>query len=403
MKICLHTNWEVSAKYIGGTERFLVNMCKELESFGHEPFIVCSGEDNEIYVEGIKVIGRYGESLKKSLHKYQYFSSEFIRKEIIGEKYNEDSLKRLSDYTLGQLDGIEADVFHLNSFISALYISSLKNLIVTNHENDKEYDWYWGKGFFSFFKNLVANKQTNLHTISNLYTPSKYYADFFSKEFDLPVKSIHLGIPLNYFAYMNKEDALRREYSFADDDIILLLPSRFQPFQKGHDIALKACAILKEKNISFKIIFTGVKKSSEKYRSFFDDLVFQYGLQQNVKVITFPDINEAYRNTDVVISPERYCSYGLSISESLSLGIPTIMSDIPTYKEIATGLKHAFFFQSESSEDLANVIINISNSARRYRESAIDFRINNDLRDCAKKYSAAYQNIASNRNKNRSD
>ncbi len=389
MKICLHTIWEISHNYIGGTERFLINFSKELQLLGHDPFIVCTSKTRECIIEGVKVLGRYSEKLED----YPYFSSKFIKNEIIGETYSEDSLKRLSVYTLSQIEGIEADIFHFNSFISVSYLKGLENLncVITNHENRREYDWYWGEGFFDLFKSLVNTQKTNLHKVNNLFTPSNHYAIEFSKEFNLPVKNIQLGVSLDYFKPSKKKEGLRLEYDLKDE-IILLLPSRFQPHQKGHDIALKACKLLKDNGVNFIIIFTGVKKSSEKYKSVFDDLVFNYGLQKNVKVVTFPDINEAYQGADIVISPERFCSYGLSISESLALGIPTVLSDIPTYVEIAKKYSHASFFKSESAEDLHDKIRDvIQKNEIRNHDSAADFRCDNDIRDCAKNYYKVYR------------
>ncbi|MDE5421579.1 glycosyltransferase family 4 protein [Ancylomarina sp. DW003] len=388
MKICLHTNWEIIPKYIGGTERFLINLSKDLKALGHEPFIVCSSKTKETYIEGIKVLGRFIDDF--STKEYPYFSSAFIKNEIIGEKYSIDSLKRISAYTLRQLEGIDADIYHFNSFISASFIPVKPNYVVTNHENNHEYDWYWGEGFFNFLKESVFNKETYLHEYKNLFTPSSFYASYFSQAFNINVNAINLGVPLNTFLIEPKENELKKEYAFDSDEIVILLPSRFQPFQKGHDVALKACAILKNKGIKFKVIFTGVKKSSEKYRSGFDDIVFKYNLQKFVKVITFPEIQEAYRNVDIVISPERYCSFGLSISESLSLGIPTVLSDIPTYKEIATGFNHAFFFKNESPENLAEKLIEVTNNLKRFPYEAVKFRMKYDLRECAKEYSAIY-------------
>lgn len=396
MKICLHTIWEIGQKYIGGTERFLINLSKELEIFGHEPFIVCSSKTEETYVEGVKVLGRFGIKKEYNFDKYSCFSSKFIKQEIIGEKYSTNSLKRLSEYTQTQIEDIDADIFHFNSFISASFLTPKPYYIVTNHENNLEYDGYWGNGFFNFFKREVSSKRTNLHKFNYLFTPSFHYADYFSKAFNFKINAINLGVPLSYFIIQNKENELRKEYSFDENEVIVLLPSRFQPFQKGHDIALEACSILKQRNISFKIIFTGVKKSSEKYKSEFEKMVWRYNLQKNVKVITFSDIREAYRNIDVVISPERYCSYGLAISEALSLGIPTILSDIPTYKEIAKGFEHAIFFKSESANDLASKIIFVIDTLNRNREEAINFRMKNDIRECAKKYSEIYLKISNN-------
>lgn len=400
MKVCLHTNWDISPKYIGGTERFLINLCKELQTMGLEPFIVCSSKTDQIQIEGIQVIGRFLSDYNESKTIYPYFSSNFIKQEIIGKEYSLESLHRLSEYTSEQLKGIQADVFHLNSFISASFLKPMNNYVITNHENDREYDWYWGKGFFEFLKYHVVRGETNLHKFSHLFVPSTHYAKWFSVQFGLNVQSINLGVPLNEFIVSNKDVALRNEYSFNQNEVIILLPSRFQPYQKGHDIALAACAILKKKGISFKIIFTGVKNSSEKYLSDFDALVLKYNLQNNVKVVTFSDMNEAYNNVDIVISPERFCSYGLSISESLSLGIPTILSDIPTYKEIAQDSENAFFFKSESYEDLADQLISvISTNCIRKRIDALKFRINNDIRTCAKSYIKTYLDINSAQSK----
>lgn len=393
MKLCFHTIWELGPKYIGGTERFLINMCKELKILGHDPFIVCSNKNEELDVEGIKVLGRFTDRYSKNIDHYPFFSSKFIKQEIIGETFSVASLKRLSDYTNEQLSGINADLFHLNSFVSASFLTPHENYVITNHENRREYDWYWGKGFYDFFKTEVSERRTTLHEFKHLYTPSRHYAAEFSKELGLNVQAINLGVPLSNFMIEEKDDELKRKYSFDHDDVVILLPSRFQPFQKGHDIALQACSILKQCGIRFKIIFTGVKKSSEKYMSDFDKWVLNHNLQGYVKVITFPEIQEAYRNADIVISPERYCSYGLSISESLALGIPTVLSDIPSYKEIAGGFRHALFFKNESAQDLADKLLTVINSIDRNATEAIRFRTKFDLRDCAKKYSSIYLEI----------
>ena len=42
MKVCLHTNYSITPDYIGGTERFLITLSKELKCLGFEPFIVLS-------------------------------------------------------------------------------------------------------------------------------------------------------------------------------------------------------------------------------------------------------------------------------------------------------------------------------------------------------------------------
>jgi|GEM_PF-2291303 len=386
MEICFHTNFEITPNYIGGTERFLIKISKELKALGHDPFIVCSRLDEEIYIEGIKVIGCIPSKYKRPFEKYSFFSSSFLKNEIIGKQFSVDSLKRLSDYTAEQLSGIKSDVFHLNSFASASFLKPEGNYFVTNHENEREYDGYWGVGFFNMMSSLVHSRKSQLHNYKRLITPSNYYAKEFSRLFNLPVVGINLGVHLEDFEY-----SIRKTTQSKESEVRILLPSRFQTKQKGHDIAIMACSILKQKNIPFKMIFSGMKKSTEKYLPDFLRLAELYNVQDCVTITSFADIRTAYENCDIVISPEKYCSYGLSISESLALGIPTILSDIPTYKEIASGYKHAFFFESESPEDLASKIIDlIPRKTERYTNDAIRFRTNYDLRNCARKYSQLY-------------
>ena len=58
IRVCLHTAWSVPADFIGGTERFLIELAKELKILGFEPFVVCSNLQRELDIEGVEVRGR---------------------------------------------------------------------------------------------------------------------------------------------------------------------------------------------------------------------------------------------------------------------------------------------------------------------------------------------------------
>lgn len=398
MKICFHTNFEISQDYVGGTERFLIKLSKELTVLGHEPFIICSSPIKKSYVEGIPVYGVIPEYIQDRFGKYSFFSSEFIKKEIIQDGCGSEALKRLSKYTEEQVSGVDADIIHFNSFAATSFLKPAKNYIVTNHENQQEYDAYWGMGFFKFLAKSIKNRETELHKYPRLITPSFFYANEYTKMFNAPVTGINLGINLHDFLFESYEDDEKCEIFDNRDGIIILLPSRFQIKQKGHDTALKACQILKKKNISFKMIFTGLKKSCEKYLPEFEKNAKELGVEDCIRIKKYFDIRKAYKICDIVISPEKYCSYGLSISESLSLGIPTILNSIPTYKEIASGFEHAIFFEKDSPEDMAEKIIRLieNSNFKRNRNEAIKFRRKNDLRICANKYVDIYEEIINN-------
>ena len=59
--------------------------------------------------------------------------------------------------------------------------------------------------------------------------------------------------------------------------------------------------------------------------------------------------------TDIVVLPSQSESFGYAALESLTLGIPTIMNDIPTFKEIAIGNEAAYFFRADAKE-LAGIL-----------------------------------------------
>lgn len=389
MVICLHTNFEISQNYIGGTERFLVKLAKELKLLGFKPFIVCSSRQKEFIVEGIKVFGRVPKKYEKAAEDYSYFSSKFIKSEIIRGSYSEESLKRLAEYTSGQLEGVKADVYHLNSFASAAYMNLNKRFVVTNHENNLEYETYWGDGFFDFFAEKIKSRKTNLQNAGLLITPSKYYAKEFSAKFDLDIKNVTLGIPLQDYLPGDKVRNTTKEVVHR-----ILQPSRFVIKQKGIDISLKACKILKDRNINFELIFTGLKKSYKKYLPDFIELSEKLEVNDCVRVTNYDSILSAYSECDIVISPERYCSFGLAICETIAIGIPTVLSDIPTYKEIATGYENAIFFKSESPEDLAEkILIGLEYPRNHNSLSNIHFRMSYDFRKCTNEYATIYRGL----------
>ncbi len=359
MKICLHTTHTISQNYIGGTERFLITLAKELQLLGVDPFIVCSSLVPETIVEGVKVIGRVPIQFQKVALAYKRLNYEFLKSEVLkGTHEPYEMANRLSLYVEEQIKDISADVYHFNSFLSASLITKKLNYIVTNHENDKEMNYFWGDDFFEKFSILVRSKQLNIQTAKGLYAPSEYYSKIYSDAFNLPVTPIKLGVLLNDFE-INKNDnktVLKQEKGL-ENELVILLPSRLNVIQKGHDIALKACQILKNNNINFKLLITGLGKSSQNDILKFRNEIRKYQLENRVVLSSYGNMLNAYNICDIVISPERYCSYGLSISESLSMGIDTILSDIPTYKEIAKKYTHAYFFKSEDYESLANNIM----------------------------------------------
>ena len=391
MRVCLHTIWDIKHDFIGGTERFLVDLGKELQALGYRPVIACTGLADRTRVEGIEVVSLVPQRYLNKFEIYGGDTKSFLKSEVFSRKNKFDALNFLSEFVAEQLSNIEADVFHINSFVSASFLNLAKPCVVTNHENDLEYDNIWGQGFFSNFAKLVSSKSTCLHSNKVLIAPSIHYSDRFAREFDVPVTPVKQGISLNNFMINSNYTSDRYDDS---SEITLLLPSRFEPRQKGHDTAALACQILKQEGMNVRMIFTGIREDYLNAVTDFRSDLDRYGIKDRITFKRYDRIQHAYEQCDVVVSPERYCSYGLSISEALSLGIPTVLSDIPTYREIASGFEHAFFFPCDEANSMAREVQSaVQHIGRIPTSEVIRFRTQNDLRNCAKEYSNLYQTL----------
>jgi len=390
MRVCLHTFWEVSHGFIGGTERFLIELGKELQSLGYDPFIACTGLASRRTVEGVEVVSVIPDEYVPALSRHGSGNPNFLVDEFIAPLSWPQALQALSKFVADQLSSLEADVFHINSFAAASHLQLPQPIIVTNHENALESDYLWGQGFFDFLLKSASERETRLHEHAALAVPSRHYAQHYSSAMRLQVVAMKQGIRLDTFPVRAKQGEIGQR-----QPVRLLLPSRFEPHQKGHDIAIDALEMLRAQGVPAELTFTGIRDDHAGKLDHFRRDVQARGIAEYVRFIRYDTIQEAFEECDIVISPERYCSYGLSISESLALGIPTVLSDIPTYKEIGIGYDHAVFFESGSAVSLATHIgIAAERLNRLHLNEAIKFRVINDLRECAKAYGALYQAAA---------
>ena len=80
-----------------------------------------------------------------------------------------------------------------------------------------------------------------------------------------------------------------------------------------------------------------------------------------------------------------------------ALGIPTVLSDIPTYREISADFQHAFLFPAEDHQALADTIIAAQRVDRDVIErEAVRFRRRYDLRRIANSISMQCDSIVGN-------
>ncbi len=282
MKICLHTFWDITHDFIGGTERFLIELSKELRLLGFQPFIVCTGDNVKTRIQGVDVFGIIPEKYRKSFSEFGEAKLGLLDDIFVRNKTTKDGLQEFADYVSHQLDHFEYDVVHLNSFASSIFFKSTQPVIVTNHENRDESDNLWGYGFFDKIKVLSKLAESSFHKHYALAVPSKYYSKEYSDFFDIEILGINQGVNLSEFErhFSDHQENRYKQYN-------VLLPSRLEPEQKGHDLAIQACKILADAGITVKMVFSGIRKDNLKSVKVLRAMAKKLDVAENIEFKTF--------------------------------------------------------------------------------------------------------------------
>lgn len=116
-----------------------------------------------------------------------------------------------------------------------------------------------------------------------------------------------------------------------------------------------------------EIIYTGLDKQYEK----FVDSLRKQANENNIEIkfIRFDYMSEVYKIADICILPSKSESFGYSALESLSLGIFTILNDIPTFNEIAEDNSNNYIFKNNKDELKIKILEIIKNE--RYEKKEI--------------------------------
>lgn len=190
--------------------------------------------------------------------------------------------------------------------------------------------------------------------------PSKFYANEYKKLTECEISFIPHAIDKSRIKTDKSVDEICKQYDIDKNKIKIIVPQRLEPNQKQPQLLLDACCLMKdeEKN-KIEIIYTRLDKQYEK---FVDSLKRQANENNiSIKIIRFDDMSEAYKIANICVLPSKSESFGYSALESLSLGIYTILNDIPTFNELAVGNDYNYIFKNNKNE-LKNHLLEIINN-----------------------------------------
>lgn len=343
MKIAILSPWTVKPTSIGGTERFVIDLA--------ESFINSNNEVDVYMLSGDSYIKNKVNYISMNLFKDINEVDEYFLKSQFNQFNDEQSFENLAKKIEDKISFDKYDLIQLNSQLF-LKVAEEKARIFTIHTNPFEYKLDWGEISFEIMLKLMYKESTMEKTY--FVTPSKYYANLYKDLSNTNIYFIPHAIDVSRITSDNDRNQILDKMNIEQNKKIILLPSRLEPIQKQPMLFMKAFALLDD-NIksNYKVICTGKDKQ---YEQFMDDIL-NFCQKNNIDILIdrFDKMSDGYKVADIVMLPSKSESFGYSALEALSLGIVTILNNIPTYKEIVDGAKNYYLFDN-SVESLNEVL-----------------------------------------------
>lgn len=259
-------------------------------------------------------------------------ANEYDLQMFASNEKGEGFYRKWRDYLESKIDADKFDLLQLNSL---LFIDAWqhKPRVFTIHTNPFEYELDWGRSRFDF---VLQKIHDFLPSKSILTAPSDHYAKYFSELFHKNVIPIPHAIQPGRLSHATNK---RKNNS----KVTILLPSRLELEQKRPQIVFEGISLLPESIRKNLVVVAGGKDpqyqdNCRKLQAIADKAGFK---SQFAK---FDSMADAYAAADIVALPSKSESFGYAALESLSLGIPTILNNLPTFKEIGIGNNNAYFF-----------------------------------------------------------
>lgn len=201
------------------------------------------------------------------------------------------------------------------------------------------------------------------------------------------IVTIYNGVDIEPFRLAKASEELN-VYRQAHGDVKLLMMVAGFRKQKDQETLIKAMAYLPE---NYHLMFVGNGEMQQVCRSWVHDL----GLEDRVVFMgRRNDVAELLKGADVSILSTHYEGFGLAVIESMAVGVPMILTDVDTLREVAGDA--AIFVRPGDSVRLAEEVRNVVENPE-LRKRLIDkgqrradrFR----LETMAKGYVELYRNI----------
>ncbi len=167
------------------------------------------------------------------------------------------------------------------------------------------------------------------------------------------VSVIHNGLNPQHFTNVTKSETDEVQRKFALPEQFLLAVGHFER-RKNYLRLIDAIALLRDQGFECNLVIVG-NDSGE--RRLVEEQVISTKLSSNVKILTGLSDQEVrciYILSSLFVFPSSYEGFGIPILEAMAAGIPTVLSDIPVFREITEN--QGVYFAHDSTEAMATVI-----------------------------------------------
>jgi glycosyltransferase involved in cell wall biosynthesis/GT2 family glycosyltransferase len=207
---------------------------------------------------------------------------------------------------------------------------------------------------------ISALEAASISNASAVHAISQSILDVAKQQFKLPASQFveHIGIQPPRFATspsVTVENLLRA----AENGPKILYVGRLEP-RKGIDVFLNAIPIVAKARPDITFIIAGriIPIDQLGGKSFRDIFVEQTDYLTLSKVAFLGEISDVdrdalYRSCDIFCAPSTFESFGLVVIEAMLHGLPCVVSDIPSFRELMLDGECGSFFESGNATDLA--------------------------------------------------
>lgn len=371
MKILLATYWYLP--HVGGVNKYVNLLKKELELLGHEVDILAHHPDMTHYylvnknekINKMKIKAVVYEKVNQFYQRYLPHVDPWVRYRDI-ERYTMELTAVLFD-----LD--QYDLIHTQDIIStrALWrvkpegiplVATIHGLLANEHviadQIPSKDSAHW----------IYVSDEEYYGAVSSDITivPTRWLYEELTKNFEVPhdhLTIIPYGMDVDPFL-----DKYRQSNELEDENLhgrwILLCPARLVPV-KGHGVLLTALKLLLEERSDFECWLAGDGFLRERL----EQMVNRLGLQKYVRFLgDRSDVPSLMRVADMMILPSLQDNLPFSIMEAQLVGLPVIGSTAGGIPEMITDGETGLLFEKGNSRALKEKIAQLMKHQELYQK-----------------------------------